>query len=129
MVEMLPGLSVVLSLLVLLGYEVYVWRAARRAPTTMARSAHRLLRGEWVRVLSKQPGSEILAVQALRNSLMSATITASTAALILMGSVSLILSKTPELAAAPEFSLVALLELGLVLTLIATYICSAMAMR
>ena len=39
--------------------------------------------------LSRQPGSEILAIQTLRNSVMSATMTASTAVLGLMGTVSL----------------------------------------
>ena len=44
---------------------------------------------QWVAAMSSQPGFEVVAVQALRNTLMSATISASTAALAVMGTVSL----------------------------------------
>lgn len=125
-----PWLAVGLSALAVAGYELRMLLAARRDPAATARSAHRVLRGEWVHALSRQPGSEILAVQALRNSLMSATITASTAALVLMGSINLMIAGG---VAAPSslrpFSLQVVLELALVLTLFATYVFAAMAMR
>jgi O-acetylhomoserine/O-acetylserine sulfhydrylase-like pyridoxal-dependent enzyme len=44
--------------------------------------AHADLREEWLAALSEHPGSEVLAVQTLRNSLIAATMTA---ALRLMG--------------------------------------------
>ena len=47
------------------------------------------MRASWVQAMSMQPGFEIVAVQALRNSLMSATVVASTAALALMASLTL----------------------------------------
>lgn len=47
------------------------------------------LRAEWVRRLLRQPGLEILAVQTLRNSIMAATVMASTSAIGLMGVVGL----------------------------------------
>jgi hypothetical protein len=127
--EFLPELCVVVSVLIVTLYELQEVRAERRRPGATARSAHRVLRGEWVRALSRQSGSEIVAVQALRNSLMSATITASTAALVLMGAVSLIASKGDLLARSGRPSLQNALELALVLTLFAAYVCSAMAMR
>lgn len=130
MKELLPMLSVALSVVALAAYELQQLWAAHRDPVTTARSAHRMLRGEWVRALSRQPGTEILAVQALRNSLMSATIIASTAVLLLMGAVSLMVSSG---ATSPlnvrQLSLQGLLELALVLALFATYVCSAMGMR
>src|SRR5687768_13516144 len=95
-----PELCVAVSVLLVLLYELQELRAERRSPAATARSAHRLLRADWVRALSRQAGTEILAVQALRNSLMSATITASTAAVVLTGAVSLTASKGALLARA-----------------------------
>lgn len=120
----------VLSASILGGYELRLVRAARRDASRTARSAHSVLRGEWVRALSKQPGSEIVAVQALRNSLMSATIMASTAALVLMGSISLLLShRDAGSLAGRQISIRDVLEVGLVLALFAAFVCSATAMR
>lgn len=70
-------------------YELWHSLAQRRRPGQLARSAHAGLREEWFGAVSVQHGSEILAVQTLRNSLMSATMTASTAVLGLMGSITL----------------------------------------
>jgi hypothetical protein len=131
MASELPWLAAALCVALVAGYELRSLRAARRNPAARARSAHRILRGEWVQALSRQPGSEILAVQALRNSLMSSTINASTAVLVLMGSISLTVSSrgvAPPYVTQP-ISLTTVLELTLVLTLFATYVCSALAMR
>lgn len=124
----LAWLACALSVVLLLGYELRLRLLAARDAGATARSAHRVMRGEWVQALSRHPGSEILAVQALRNSLMSATINASTAVLVLMGSISLMVSNAAHM---PErsISLRVVLELAFVLTLFATYVCAAMAMR
>ncbi|RZT91889.1 DUF599 domain-containing protein [Rivibacter subsaxonicus] len=119
---------------VLLGYELVLALAHRRDPQRLARSAHAALREEWFATLSAQKGSELLAVQTLRNSLMSATLTASTAALALMGSVTL---AAPSLhaslgvapAGGPAFSARLALELALMALLFASLLCSAMAVR
>jgi uncharacterized membrane protein len=122
---------VALSLLLLVGYELRAHRIGGRDPRRMARYAHARLRTEWVRALSGQPGFEIVAVQALRNSLMSATISASTAALAVMGAVTL---SGGSLAANIEHwsrseALHTALQALLVMVLFASYVCSAMAMR
>jgi hypothetical protein len=122
----LPWIAVVISFLIVIGYEVQIGRAARKNPAATARSNHLLLRAQWVAALAKQQGSEMVAIQALRNSLMSATINASTAALAMMGSISLIESKGGLL---KTLSLHVALELCLVGTLFATYVCSALSMR
>lgn len=130
MTEAWLWISPVLSAAIVGGYELRLARAARRDPAATARTAHSLLRGEWVRALSKQPGSEILAVQALRNSLMSATITASTAALVLMGSINLLLTHHQLAAFAdPPLGLGVVLGVALALALFAAFVCSATAMR
>jgi len=130
MSELLPWLTAASSVLLVLAYEFLLWRATRRNPIATARSAHRMLRAEWVKVLSEQPNSELLAVQALRNSLMSATITASTAALLLMGGVSLIAAWEGSFPRGfTPISLRLGLEVSLILTLFAAHVCSSLAMR
>ena len=56
--------------------------AQRRRPERMARTAHAALREDWFAAVSLYKGFELLSVQTLRNSLMPATMTASTAVLI-----------------------------------------------
>ncbi|CAM3643397.1 DUF599 domain-containing protein [Polaromonas hydrogenivorans] len=127
-------LAAVATVATLLLYEAAVVLAQRHTPERLARSAHASLREEWFTAVSGHPGSEILAVQTLRNSLMSATMTASTAVLGLMGTVTLAapylrsslgdagaggLAFTPRLA----------LELMLMTLLFASLVCSAMAVR
>ncbi len=89
MSELLPWLALMVTIAVLAGYEVFLMIMQRRDPARMARSAHANLRQEWFTAVSAQTGSEILAVQTLRNSLMSATLTASTAVLGLIGTVTM----------------------------------------
>lgn len=81
--------AVALTVLVLIIYEVLLTIMQRRRPKQLAASAHASLREDWFEAVSAHKGSEILAVQTLRNSLMSATMLASTAALGLMGTVTL----------------------------------------
>ena len=121
------------TIAVLLLYELSLLLAQRRDPLRLARSAHATLRQDWFAAISSQKGSEILAVQTLRNALMSATMTASTAALGLIGTVTLaapslnagfggeagLASLTPRLA----------LELVLMALLFASLVSSAMAVR
>ena len=111
------------------GFELWAWWRSRTRPN--ARLSNVRLRALWVAELSTRPGFEIVAVQTLRNSLMSATISASTAALALMGSISLSSGQwggsTPLWQLPPEPRKV--LEMLLVVTLFASYLSSAMAMR
>lgn len=125
--------SALATVVVLFGYEAVLAMAQRRRPHRMARSAHAALREEWFTAVSEHPGSEILAVQTLRNSLMSATMTASTAVLGLMGTVTL---AAPSLrtsfnvaAVLPSLTPRLSLELLLLALLFASLICSAMAIR
>jgi uncharacterized membrane protein len=120
-------IAVLASVLLLGSYELLVWRAGRRNAGATARTAHRELRGQWVRTLSEQHGTELLAVQTLRNSLMSATINASTAALGLMGSISLMASR--DAAMSSELTPALVVRILLAGTLFAAYVTSAFAMR
>ena len=81
--------SLVIGLLLILVYEVRAHLVGRRDPAHQARFVNARMRAVWVQTMSGQAGMEIVAVQALRNLLMSATIAASTAALALMASLTL----------------------------------------
>ncbi|MEJ8826951.1 DUF599 family protein [Variovorax humicola] len=73
---MATWLAVLATVALLAVYEVALAFGHRRKLERLARTAHAALREEWFAAVSAQKGSEILAVQTLRNSLMSATMTA-----------------------------------------------------
>lgn len=122
------------TITVLVIYQGLLAMAERLNPGSVARSSHAHLRAIWFDAIARREGTEILAVQTLRNSLMSATMTASTAALALMGSITL---------AAPSFTALAadgvtaadlltprhVLELVLLLFLFVSLVSSVMAVR
>ena len=126
-------LATLATVVLLFGFEAVVALAQRRRPDRMARSVHAALREDWFNAVSQHAGSEILAVQTLRNSLMSATMTASTAVLGLIGTVTLV---APSLhvsfgveAALPSLTPRLVLELLLLTLLFSSLVCSAMAVR
>jgi hypothetical protein len=123
--------AVIATLGLLVLYELVLAAMHRWLPHRLARTVHATLRAQWFEAVSGQRGSEILAVQTLRNSMMSATMLASTAALALMGTITLAVPSlhatfadgpgaarfTPRLAL--EFMLLALLFASLVSTVMA----------
>lgn len=117
------GATVALLLL----YEAGSAWAQWRYPEHLARSAHASLREAWFAAISQTRGTEILAVQTLRNSLMSATMTASTAALGLVATLTLAVPSLHDggTALSPRLAL----ELVLVALLFASLVASAMAVR
>ena len=127
-----PWLAVIVILGIVVAYEGWLALAQRRTPQRLARSAHASLREDWFAAISAQPGSEILAVQTLRNSLMSATMAASTAVLGLMGALSLTapaLHATLGEAVWPHFTPRRAMELVLLCLLFASLVASVMAVR
>jgi len=126
-----PWLSFTFSVLMLLAYEWHVHHIGKRNPEKLARYANARLRMHWVGTLANKPGFEIVAVQALRNSLMAASISASTAALAVMGALSM---SGASLASnltrwSGENALHTTLQGLLVGVLFASYVCSAMSTR
>jgi len=77
------------SLLLIGACEGLAYRTAARRPGHQSRFVNARVRVAWVQALAEQPGFEMVAVQALRNSHMSATSWASTSALALMASLTL----------------------------------------
>ena len=131
--ELIAWLATLATITVLIAYETVLTVAQRQRPERMARSAHATLREDWFSAVSQQKGSEILAVQTLRNSLMSATMTASTAMLGLIGTVTLaapsLHATFGEAAMLPSVTPRLVLELLLLTLLFASLVCSAMAVR
>jgi hypothetical protein len=124
--------AVAATVVVLVMYELLLAWLQHRHPQGVARTAHAGLREDWLMAVSQQRGSEVLAVQTLRNSLMSATMLASTAALALMGTVTLTApSLRTEFFLSTEamFTPRLVLELVLLLLLFASLISTLMAVR
>jgi len=126
-----PWLSFGLSVLMLVAYEWHVHTIGQRNPEKLARYANAKVRMHWVLALADKPGFEIVAVQALRNSLMAASISASTAALAVMGALSMTgASLAANLARwSGEHALHTTLQAMMVGVLFASYVCSALSTR
>ena len=118
--------SVGSTLAVLALYEALLVSLRRWRPQRLASARHAVLREAWFRAVSAHRGSEVLAVQTLRNSLMSATMLASTAALALMGTVTL---AAPSLHGLASLSPRLVLELALLVLLFASLVSTVMAVR
>ncbi len=128
-------ISLYLSIALVLIYEIRLRVREQHAPDQVSRTAHTLLRQQWARAVMEQHGSETLAVETLRNSMMSATITASTAALAMMGLITLtgdlfgqqvLTSHAGGLATPPIKQILLLL---LISSLFCSFVCSAVAVR
>lgn len=118
------------SVAIVVAYEARVLALGGREPARVGRYAHARIRAEWVRALAESPGTEILAVQTLRNALMSASISASTAALALMGVASLLGGAVLHGDAGPAAPTVRGATVGLLLaSLFASFVTAAMAVR
>ena len=76
-------LPVLLALLILAGRFVWVFTRGEESKQSIE------LRRAWVKRILAAPGSEILAIQTVRNSIMAATLMATTAVLALMGVISI----------------------------------------
>src|SRR5574343_81599 len=131
MSSMAAWISVGLTVAVLAAYEALLLWLPRRRPQGLAAARHAGLREAWFRRVSAQPGSELLAVQTLRNSLMSATLLASTAALARMGTVTLAAPSLNVGPAAPAGAVSPrlVLELVLLVLLFASLVSTLMSVR
>lgn len=127
-------IAALITALLVAGYELRLAWVRRTGSVRISRQAHASLREEWFDAISAAPGTEILAVQALRNSLMSASMTASTAVLGLMGSLTL---TAPSLrsglgalsGSVPVFTPRLAMELAVLVLLFASLVSSVMAVR
>ena len=82
----LISLSACLLLIVL--YYLYLWQRTLRAPDSSAHSFNAKIRLRWVQMILANNNNGLLAIQTLRNSVMAANFMASTAILLIIGSLS-----------------------------------------
>ncbi len=81
--------GLVASGLLLLAYHVYLRYRLRRDPHYTVQGVNHAARTAWVHHIMNNDGNAILGVQTLRNSTMAATFLASTAVLLIMGTLTL----------------------------------------
>lgn len=82
----------IFSLCLIIGYHLYLRANLRRDRTYTIQSVNSRARKAWVENMMAQKSNSILGVQTLRNSTMAATFLASTAILLMMGTMNLMSS-------------------------------------
>jgi len=86
-------LSIVYALLLggglVIAYQIYLARRERRHPGRATHGLNALARTRWVESVMRDSRKDVLAVQTLRNSVMAASIMASTAILLVIGTLNL----------------------------------------
>jgi uncharacterized membrane protein len=73
----------------ILAYHFYIDRRERRQPGYATQGLNALARMRWVEHIMRETGKDVLAVQTLRNSVMAASIMASTAILLVIGTLNM----------------------------------------
>jgi uncharacterized membrane protein len=82
-------IGLILSVLLLAGYHYYLWRKVRRNPGYTIQALNSMARTAWVEEVMANKAKDVMAVQTLRNSTMAATFLASTAVLLIIGTLTL----------------------------------------
>ena len=82
-------ISLSLSALMLVAYQIFLWRKTRVDPSYTVQAVNTFARTVWVETVMKDGEKGVLAVQTLRNSTMAATFLASTAVLLIIGALTL----------------------------------------
>jgi uncharacterized membrane protein len=70
-------------------YYLQLWRKVRRNPTYTIHGVNEVARGRWVAHVMANPGKDVMAVQTLRNFIMGASLMASTATFLIVGTLTL----------------------------------------
>lgn len=88
--EFRPDLLAMLASIIMVGgYYVFLWFKVRRNPTYTIHGVHQLARHLWVANVMRNTGKDVMAVQTLRNWIMGSSLMASTAALLIIGTLTL----------------------------------------
>lgn len=77
------------SVALVTGYYLLLWRRARRDPHHTIHGVNETARTRWVEHVMANPSRDVMAVQTLRNFTMAATFMASSAALLILGTLTL----------------------------------------
>ena len=82
-------IALALSALLIAGYYYFLARKVASDPTFTIHAVNRLARRLWVLHVMQNPSKDVMAVQTLRNFIMSASLMATTATLLIMGTLTL----------------------------------------
>jgi uncharacterized membrane protein len=74
-----------ISCLLILTYYLYLKKRTRRVPNSSVHAVNAMTRERWVMMIMNSGKQEILAIQTLRNSVMTASFMATTATLLMIG--------------------------------------------
>jgi uncharacterized membrane protein len=77
------------SALLVAAYYLFLWSKVRRNPTYTIHGVNEVARARWVAAVMGNPGRDVMAVQTLRNFIMGASLMASTATLLIVGTLTL----------------------------------------
>jgi uncharacterized membrane protein len=77
------------SALLVAAYYIALLARTRRDPTSSIHGVNELARGLWVKHVMANPSKDVMAVQTLRNFIMGASLMATTAAFLILGTLSL----------------------------------------
>ena len=83
------AVALAVSVLTVAGYYALLRLRMRRDPLYSIHAANEIARRLWVLGVMKSPGKDVMAVQTLRNFIMAAVFLASTASLLIMGTLTL----------------------------------------
>lgn len=82
-------IGITVSVILLVVYHIWLNRKVRRNPAYTIQAVNNFARTAWVENIMANPSKDVLAVQTLRNSTMAATFLASTAVLLIIGTLTL----------------------------------------
>ncbi len=82
-------IAIILCALMIAAYYFVLWRRSRRDPHYSIIAVNALTRRLWVRNVMTNPGKDVMAVQTLRNFIMAGIMMASTASLLIIGTLTL----------------------------------------
>jgi uncharacterized membrane protein len=77
------------STLVIGGYYVFLWRRVKKNPSYSIHGVNEIARTLWVEHVMSTAGDNVMAVQTLRNFIMASILMASTASLLILGTLTL----------------------------------------
>jgi len=83
------GFAFLFSLIMVGTYYIYLRRQASRDPTYSIHTVNALARRAWTNSIMTTPGKELVAVQSMRNFIMVSIMMASTAAMLIIGTLTL----------------------------------------
>ena len=83
------AIAFVISAAIVAGYYALLLARTRRDPTSSIHGVNELARSLWVKNIMANPKEAVMAVQTLRNFIMGATLMATTAALLILGTLTL----------------------------------------